>query len=621
MKCKCVQDAVKSSKTCKEAVKRNKKQKTKRKVLWYCLLCKVKVSLNLVLCQERKAGRKYEFMNNIRSFIKKHLLWAGLIAVLLPLLCLLGLQYYSLSKLEKTTTFEYTSKMENFLFDIQNDVKVFYKTQAAETLNTSASFLTEEKLQNKDYLFAKCDVEGARKLFIATFNGKNDPQLSFYQLGDKRTPIAPLNDEVRAVNVATSPYKLLSQEGSEIRNSMIMSHEHDQNNRIIYKPIIDANRRIVGISGMFLDTEQFKSIILPRIIQKQLEKYYPDSGKENVIVTAYDNNWNKIFLSQDAKGQNDEKKFYLPYFNDWKVTIQSKNMTPAQWARWNFKFNLTLSGLLTLALIGGIFLALKTAAREMKLSQMKSDFVSNVSHELRTPLASIRVFGEFMKLGRVKDESKIEEYGTYIETESSRLTQLINNILDFSRIESGGKTYEFEISDLSYIIGDTLKTHEVQLKQNGFNVEFENQLQGLQSVEIDVDAISQVFVNLLDNAVKYSADSKEIKVKLGQKDGYAFVSVQDYGVGIPREEQGKIFEKFYRVSTGLVHDVKGSGLGLSLVKHIIEAHKGKVKVDSELAKGSTFTIYLPIVEDAGETKEKKGTSFGREANLELQYKQ
>jgi two-component system, OmpR family, phosphate regulon sensor histidine kinase PhoR len=560
-------------------------------------------------------------MNIIRSFVKRNILWVALVAVLVPLLSLLGLQYGSLSRLEKTTEIEYNSKMDSFLYDVQNEVKMFYKTQSSETLNTQAYALTEEKFQDKKNFFTKCEVEGVNKLFIAKFNGKEEPQVVFYQSGDNANPITPTKDELQAVNIAIVPFKLRSQEDRPLKNPMVLSQDSEMNVRMLYKPITDSNRKIVGVGGMLLDSERFKSVILPNIIKARLERYYPDDAQDNVIVTAYDT-WNKIYASQDAKGQNDVKKMYLPHYSDWKVAIQSKNMTPAQWARWNFQFNLTLSVLLTLALIAGIALTLKTTAREMKLSQMKADFVSNVSHELRTPLASIRVFGEFMKLGRVKEQDKIEEYGTYIETESSRLTQLINNILDFSRIESGAKTYQFERADLSYVICDTLKTHEVQMKQNGFNVEFDKPLKPLADVEIDTDAISQVFVNLLDNAVKYSGSSKEIKIKLGQQEKFAFVSVTDFGVGIPPEEQSKIFEKFYRVSTGLVHDVKGSGLGLSLVKHIIEAHKGKVVVQSTLSEGSTFTIYLPVAEDTIETtKEKKEKSFGHETNLELQYKQ
>ncbi|MEW6735164.1 MAG: HAMP domain-containing sensor histidine kinase, partial [Acidobacteriota bacterium] len=259
-----------------------------------------------------------------------------------------------------------------------------------------------------------------------------------------------------------------------------------------------------------------------------------------------------------------------------------------------FAINLSLSILMMGLVVGGIVLALRTAARAMKLSQMKADFVSNVSHELRTPLASIRVFGEFLRLGRVKAPEKILEYGEYIEMESRRLTQLINNILDFSKIESGRKIYNFEETDLTAVIVETLKAFEVRLNQHGFTVDFQPPQQPLPAAIVDADAVAQAFVNLLDNAIKYSEASKEIIVRLEHKDRYVTISVTDHGIGIPAQEQEKIFEKFYRVSTGLVHNVKGSGLGLSIVKHIVEAHGGLVTVNSKLGLGSTFTIYLPV---------------------------
>ncbi len=238
----------------------------------------------------------------------------------------------------------------------------------------------------------------------------------------------------------------------------------------------------------------------------------------------------------------------------------------------------------------------------MKLSQMKADFVSNVSHELRTPLASIRVFGEFLKLGRVNDNEKIREYGEYIENESRRLTQLINNILDFSKIESAQKKYAFEEADLVEVIREALKTFDVRLKQDGFSLAFEPPDIPLPSVVLDRDAISQALINLLDNAVKYSGISREVRLQVRHEGDWVCISVTDHGIGIPREEQRKIFDKFYRVGTGLVHDVKGSGLGLSLVKHTIEAHRGKVTVQSQPGQGATFAVYLPAARsEAGHT--------------------
>jgi len=197
------------------------------------------------------------------------------------------------------------------------------------------------------------------------------------------------------------------------------------------------------------------------------------------------------------------------------------------------------------------------------------------------------------------EPEKLRKYGEYIDTESRRLTQLINNILDFSKIESGKREYDFARVDLTDLVMDALGTFEVRASQAGFEIEFDLLDAGLPSVSADAGALEQVISNLLDNALKYSGDSKRISVQVGREDGDAVVSVTDYGVGIPRDELSRVFERFHRVSTGLVHNVKGSGLGLSLVKHIVEAHGGRVTVASEVGRGSTFTIYIPLDRSPG----------------------
>jgi signal transduction histidine kinase len=546
----------------------------------------------------------------LRTFFRRHLLWVGFFAVTIPLISILVLQYWSLLKLEKTSTVAEKVWMKNYLADVSKEIKYFYHTNAEQVLNTPASMLTAEGLQKNKYLFGKCEAEGAKLLFIAVFNkgtqanNSNESQVLFFNPRDVKKDYSPTIAEARAVNVAVAPLKLLSQEGSALQSPGLSIDDHDPENRVILKPVTNEWRKVVGVTGMILDAVYFRDVYLPRAIRNSLQKFFPADAQENVIVTVHDGGGQLVMSTQPVRGQDNEALTMLPYFSDWKLGIRSRHMTPEQWARWNFNVNLTLSIMMAIAVMGGIILALRTASRAMKLSQMKTDFVSNVSHELRTPLSSIRVFGEFLKLGRVKEHEKICEYGEYIETESRRLTQLINNILDFSKIESDRKTYHFERAHVEDIITATLKTFEVQLRQHNITIKVEPMPAQLPPVLIDTDAIAQALMNLLDNAVKYSGSAKEIAVKLGRRDGYVSVSVTDYGIGIPREEQAKIFDKFYRVSTGLVHDVKGSGLGLSLVKHIVKAHRGRVTVESEMGRGSTFTLYLPVAESLGDRTEK-----------------
>src|SRR5438067_6972426 len=252
---------------------------------------------------------------------------------------------------------------------------------------------------------------------------------------------------------------------------------------------------------------------------------------------------------------------------------------------------LTLAAL-SLVLAGGIVLTYRNVTKEMALARLKSDFVSNVSHELRTPLSLIRLYAETLEMGRLTHTEKYQEYYCIIRKESERLTALINNILDFSRIEAGRKEYDFRETDMRELVHNTLESYRYQIEQNGFV--FEEKIDDVPPMRVDREAMARSLLNLVNNALKYSQDRKFIGVNLYRDNGSLKLEVVEHGIGIPHQEQSKIFEKFYRVGDPLVHNTKGSGMGLSLVRHIAQAHGGDVLVDSSPGQGSKFTITLPM---------------------------
>jgi signal transduction histidine kinase len=254
-------------------------------------------------------------------------------------------------------------------------------------------------------------------------------------------------------------------------------------------------------------------------------------------------------------------------------------------------------GCLSLMIVGGLVLTKHIVSKEMALARLKSDFVSNVSHELRTPLALIRLYAETLELGRITTEEKKERYYCIIRKESERLTALINNILDFSRIEAGRKEYEFRNTDIAELVRNTLESYRYQIEQQGFA--FEEKIDtNLPAVPVDREAIARALVNLVNNALKYSTEEKFLGVRLYRENGTIKLEVADHGIGISRRDQSKIFEKFYRAGDPLVHNTKGSGLGLSLVRHITQAHGGDIAVESTLGKGSKFIMSLPVTAGA-----------------------
>ncbi len=251
-------------------------------------------------------------------------------------------------------------------------------------------------------------------------------------------------------------------------------------------------------------------------------------------------------------------------------------------------------GIIAVMLIG-VVVTVRAVIHESEVSRMKSEFVSNVSHELKTPLALIRMFGETLDTGIVTDERKRREFYSIIRKESERLTYLINNVLDFSKMDSESKEYNFEEANLVEVVRNSMEAYKFHIRDLGFEIEIELPAELIMS-KIDKDAISQALLNLLSNAVKYSEDRKYIRVEVRKDSNSALISVTDNGVGISKEELKKIFDKFYRVSTSKVKETRGSGLGLTIAKHIIEAHGGTIEVESEEGKGSTFTIRLPLQE-------------------------
>jgi signal transduction histidine kinase len=281
-------------------------------------------------------------------------------------------------------------------------------------------------------------------------------------------------------------------------------------------------------------------------------------------------------------------------FPDLTLAIKYQGMTVADIGSRLARYNYMVLAALSVFMFGGIWLTYRNVSREMNLARLKSDFVANVSHELRTPLALIRLYAETLELGRINAKEKYQDYFRIIREESERLTALINNILDFSRIDAGRKEYEFQETNLPELVHSTLDSYRFQIQQNGFGFE-ENISSDIPPVNVDREAIARSLLNLVNNALKYSKDQKYIGVSLYRVNGSVNLEVRDRGIGIPANEHEKIFEKFYRCGDPLVHNVKGSGLGLSLVRHIARAHGGDVLVESTPNKGSKFIITLPLV--------------------------
>ncbi|MBN2761689.1 MAG: GHKL domain-containing protein [Bacteroidales bacterium] len=245
-----------------------------------------------------------------------------------------------------------------------------------------------------------------------------------------------------------------------------------------------------------------------------------------------------------------------------------------------------------LMLLGFVFI-LYTLNVEIRLNKLKSEFISNVSHELKSPLTSIRMMTEMLHYKRVENDKRKAEYYSAMLEESQHLSHLIDNILDFSRIDEDRKKYEFDDLDLDKLTREFIKSISEMIRGTGFKVNY-SCTDKVPVIRADRNAILQVLYNLVDNAIKFSRAYRQIDINLVSKDSEIQLSVKDYGIGISAKDQEKIFERFYRCKETLLLGIRGSGIGLAIVKRIVEDHGGHLTVESKPGEGSTFTVRFPV---------------------------
>jgi signal transduction histidine kinase len=244
------------------------------------------------------------------------------------------------------------------------------------------------------------------------------------------------------------------------------------------------------------------------------------------------------------------------------------------------------------------YLLIRDVNRDVQLAEMRARFVSSVSHELKTPLTSIRMFAETLALGRQASGEARTEYLQTIVNESERLSRLVDNVLDFTRIEEGRRIYQMQRVAPADVVYSAARAIQYPLAQQGFHLRVDVD-DGLPVLTADADALEQALLNLIANAMKYSGESRDIALRLLRRDGDASIEVSDGGIGIPEHEQERIFEKYYRVQSAETARIPGAGLGLTLVRHAVAAHGGRLLVSSALGRGSTFTMRIPFAREGG----------------------
>lgn len=384
------------------------------------------------------------------------------------------------------------------------------------------------------------------------------------------------------------PFHILQLDSAEAQNHWF-SHKKDMV-KDIFDELVSIN--IYNDHNSKVDTLLLDSILRFELFEQGISADYifgvtdsktlpPDSVKlTEKQKQLYESNY-KVNLSPD-------NIFIKPQFLSVYFPAQKRYLLGSMWSL------LSVSGAFMIALIFSFYYTISTIFKQKKLSEIKNDFISNMTHEFKTPISTISLACEVLSDKSVeKSPERVSNYVKMIGDENKRLSLLVENILQTAILDKGQFKLKIQSVDIHNLIEQTITNIKLQVENKEGNIETE--LNAVQPV-INADRVhvTNIIFNLIDNALKYSHERPDIKISTHSDNEGIFIAVKDDGIGISKENQKRIFETMYRVPTGNIHNVKGFGLGLSYVKAVVEKHGGSIKVDSELGKGSTFTLYLPF---------------------------
>ena len=377
-----------------------------------------------------------------------------------------------------------------------------------------------------------------------------------------------------------------------------------------------TDNSVVGHLNLLID----KNYLVNDFIAAEMQKSFGSAKESGIVIWLRDWIQDDILLSSDSSYTYNRDQYpidirqrFSDSLDDWNLhaTILESPTIAASDA--SLTRNLIVLGVAVFVLLGALMFIFINAQRERELAERQAGFLANITHELKTPLAVMQAAGENLADGRVTEGKRLKSYGDHIYNESVRLKRMIEKLLDAAKVDSGQLSTEQAPHYLQELTAEFVEANRSYIEDKGFTFTFTHD-KNLPLVMVDADHIETTLNNLVENAMKYSRDEKDISIAVEKKGGYVSVSVSDKGTGIPKKSLRYIFDKFYRVEDSLTAKTKGHGLGLSIVKNMVEMNGGTIDVKSEYGVGSTFVVKFPTLMSSDGNASLPGSNNSNEAS-------
>lgn len=451
-----------------------------------------------------------------------------------------------------------------------------------DVFGQDSMLLTYQKMKDRhwlisssSYFFFKAEYESILNIDIESTNSRFERILNFNQfLGSLVVPTIKERSG-------------FSEFDKKVETKRTYYQTEDTQYLVSFKKILNSDENKSKFIGIRWNLDTVITNIIPSILAGLTE----ETDLEFQLINS-----NNINLLTGETAQISEESLNLSFGNipfPWSLVAIQPGYEKLES---DAKIQMIIYGLMFIIIIilmfFGVFILLRDISRERDSMLLQTEFVHNVSHELKTPLSLIRLYGETLLLKENLPETDRKEGLQIITKESERLSYMINNILDFSKIEMGRKEFDIKPANLKEVVLSTLDSYRYHFIKKGFKIEEEIDT-SIPIVLFDKNAIEGILINLFSNAIKFSNNKKRMMVRLKNTPEAIYLEVSDKGIGIAADELANIFNRFYRVKSSSDFEARGSGLGLTLVKHVIDAHGWQIEVKSTPGQGSSFSIIIP----------------------------